>query len=104
MERLYCQGVVGKGYGHLNCGANRKAYKSISNLVRDGLRPKITLGCGTQAVKGFNARGVAISRCLPGDDVSARLNAIADSEIAAGSPLGKRQAILDDWIKEQNDG
>ena len=58
MERLYCQGVVAKGYGQHGRGLHQ-----MVRLYDKGLRPKGIIGEGRMAVKGFNARGVSIAVC-----------------------------------------
>ena len=100
MERLYCQGVVATGYGIRNTSSN---HMTISNLERSGLRPKVKIGAGLRVIKGFNARGVSIVKCLTPEEVAKVLEEIADAEIFAHTQIGKRQQILDNWVKEQND-
>ena len=45
-----------------------------------------------------------LSPCvLEPEEVRITLESIADAAITKGGPLGKRQQILDDWVKDQND-
>ena len=106
MERLFTQGVVARGYGKF--GQSEGKWK-LHSLTGNGLRPKIVIGQGKMAVKGFNARGVAIVTTNETEAVRTKLEALANEAVAKGGQLGKRQQILDDWIvdteiRRQDDG
>ena len=100
MERLYCQGTVANVYGRLN----NKGTLQIDNVENLGLRPKVRLPYRPYPIKGFNARGVSIALTIDPEEVRARLEKSAAEILSRGGGIAKRQQLLDEWVKEQNNG
>ena len=98
MERLYCQGVVAQAFSL----ADPRGKYQMDRLRQQGLRPRVTLGSGRMAIKGFNARGVSIALTMEPAAVREKLDSVANNALVLGGQLGRRQQILDSWVKEQN--
>ena len=98
MERLYCQGVVANVYGR-----KVKGTWMVDKIENRGLRPKVRIPTMGHPIKGFNARGVSIALAIEPSEVEALLHASAAEMLSKGGGVARRQQILDDWVKEQND-